>query len=90
MSQITVQAALIINHHTLSLVHGAMQRYDFAIARAVARLNVLAELCLPFVRPGGHWIAMKGPNPQVISSKAMHASLPGQQCGSGIIIRLHP
>ncbi len=34
--------------------------YDIACARAVARLNVLAEYLLPFVRVGGAMLALKG------------------------------
>ena len=38
------------------------EQFDAVTARAVARLNILAEYCLPFVKVGGKFIALKGKN----------------------------
>ena len=36
--------------------------FDFVVARAVVRLPALLEYCLPFLRVGGAFFAMKGPS----------------------------
>ena len=37
-------------------------KYDIAISRAVASLDTLSEYSLPFVKVGGYFISMKGPD----------------------------
>lgn len=38
------------------------EQFDICISRAVASLNTLSEYCIPFVKVGGHFISMKGPD----------------------------
>ena len=41
------------------------EKYDFSCARAVANLSLLSEFCIPFVKVGGSFISMKGPNEDI-------------------------
>jgi 16S rRNA (guanine527-N7)-methyltransferase len=65
-------AASALGIAEVELVHGRAEdlgrapayreRFDFAVSRAVSKLSVLAELCMPFCRIGGKFIAYKGPD----------------------------
>ena len=54
--------------------------FDYATSRAVARLNLLCELCLPLVKKGGAFIAMKGSDleEELVEAQRCIRSLGGQ------------
>lgn len=51
----------------------ARESYDFVVSRAVAKLPVLCEYCLPLVKKGGIFIAYKGPEAMQELDKARKA-----------------
>lgn len=67
-----------INLEDIHTVHGRAEdfgnnkefreAFDISVARAVANLPVLLEYCLPFVKPGGIFIAMKGSSTEEVES----------------------
>ena len=54
------------------------EQYDIATARAVAPLPVLCEYCLPFVKVGGAFLALKGAEDEVAAAKCAIATLGGE------------
>ena len=49
------------------------EKYDVVTARAVTTLDILSELCLPFVKTNGHFIALKGDDVEQELSNAENA-----------------
>lgn len=62
----------VLNLEGISAIHGRAEeysiteqyreKYDIAVSRAVASLNTLSEYCIPFVKVGGYFVSMKGPD----------------------------
>ena len=65
-SELGLDAKLV---HSRAEVSGQEENYrekfDLATARAVASMNVLSEYCIPFVKEGGAFVALKGSNDDV-------------------------
>lgn len=49
------------------------EKFDVVTARAVARLSVLSELCLPLVKKGGHFLALKGAQGEIEIEEGLFA-----------------
>ena len=70
---LTNVSALVSRAEEAGMQPELRESFDYATARAVAEMRVLAELCLPFVRVGGKMIAMKGKNAEFELSAAKKA-----------------
>lgn len=67
----------------LAKKEGYRESYDIATARAVSAMPELSEYCLPFVKKGGVFCAMKGPS-EDISSAANAVKLLGGRIADDI------
>ncbi len=50
----------VVNGRAEDVIEDLRESFDIVTARAVAYLDILSELCMPFVKVGGLFIAMKG------------------------------
>ena len=57
-----------------ALVKGFRDSFDLVTARAVAQLRLLGELCLPYVKAGGTFLAMKSTESAGELEEAAHCS----------------
>ena len=78
LSAVSEQVGLSVNTVHLRAEEGGKmpeyrEKYDFSIARAVSNLRELAEYCLPYVKIGGKFVSMKGPD----ALEELNAAKPG-------------
>lgn len=59
VSELNLNNVTIVNDRAESFFKENI-KYDVVVARAVANLSVLSELCIPFVKNSGYFLAMKG------------------------------
>ncbi len=70
--------AEIIHARSEELGRKRRECFDFSTARAVAAMPVLSEYCVPFVKKGGRFIALKSVNEDVNSAASAVKKLGGE------------
>lgn len=63
----------VINDRAENVVKNSRECFDIVTARAVASLNILTEICVPFVKVNGFFIALKGSSYQEEIDQACQA-----------------
>ncbi len=59
IDELKLQDVVAIHSRAEDFIVKNREKYDIVTSRAVARLNILSELCIPFVKLNGYFIPMK-------------------------------
>ena len=73
IEELKLENTLAIHARAEEMAVNYREKFDVAVTRAVGELRVLAEYCLPLIKPGGIFIAAKGPNIKGELSNAVNA-----------------
>jgi 16S rRNA (guanine527-N7)-methyltransferase len=77
-----LEGVTVLHARAEELGHGPLrERFDIAVSRGVARFSALAELCLPLVRVGGTFLAMKSDAAERAAAEGQLRALGGQPGG---------
>lgn len=79
VNALSLQNVVVVNGRAEELARENEYReaFDICCARAVARLNTLAEYCIPFVKKGGAFVAYKGNSPEEVKEAEKAIALLG-------------
>ncbi len=73
IEELGLQGITVVNERAEDYAAKHRETFDVVTARAVANLSVLSELCVPLLKKGGLFVAMKGMHGDEESEKAVHA-----------------
>ena len=60
ISYLDIKDVYVINNRVEEFALKNREKYDLVVCRAVSKLNIISELCIPIVKIGGFFIPMKG------------------------------
>lgn len=104
IEKINLQNARAIHARAEDFAKDNREKYDVVVSRAVANMTTLSELCLPFVKVGGIFIALKGPKANEELEEAKNAikilggkvidierfDLSGNERANIVVKKIHP
>ena len=104
IEKINLKNARAIHARAEDFAKDNREKYDVVVSRAVANMTTLSELCLPFVKVGGIFIALKGPKADEELEEAKNAikilggkvidierfDLSGNERANIVVKKIHP
>lgn len=73
IDKLALKDIIVVNNRAENYIKTSRETFDIVTARAVASLNILSEICTPFVKINGVFVALKGSSYQEEIDQACQA-----------------